>query len=400
MSSIEKLIVEYCPEGVNFKTLSDLFEIRNGYTPSKANSTNWTDGTIPWFRMEDIRENGHILDDAKQHIPVSALKGGRLFPANTIIIATSATIGEHALITVPFMSNQRFTAMWPKPEYISKFDTKFIFYYCYLLDEWCRNNITKSSFAAVDMTGFKRFKFPVLPLIVQQEIASTLDKFASLEAELEAELEARQKQYEFYRNQLLSFDNLGGVRWTTLGEVAMYSKSRIKATKLHQDNYVGVDNMIQNRQGKTFSSHVPTIGNLTQFDTGDVLIGNIRPYLKKVWHADKTGGTNGDVLVMKLKSKEVTPRYLYQVLSADKFFEYEMQHAKGAKMPRGDKASILQYPVPIPPIDAQERIVGILDKFDSFVHDISEGLPAEITARRKQYEHYRSKLLSFQELPA
>lgn len=180
----------------------------------------------------------------------------------------------------------------------------------------------------------------------------------------------------------------------------MYSKARIEAEHLNDDNYVGVDNILQNRQGKTASSHVPSSGNLTRFDRGDVLLGNIRPYLKKIWHADKTGGTNGDVLVIKLTDDSVTPRYLYQVLSDDRFFDSEMKYAKGAKMPRGDKNSIMKYPVPVPSIPKQNHIVSVLDKFDALVHDITEGLPAEITARRKQYEHYRNKLLSFTELPA
>lgn len=201
MSRIDGLIRSLCPNGVEFEVLDELFTTRNGYTPSKSNAANWTDGTIPWFRMEDIRENGQILGDSIQHIPESAVKGGRLFPANSIIVATSATIGEHALITVPHLSNQRFTSLSLKPKHSNRFDIKFIFYYCYVLDEWCKNNTTTSSFASVDMTGFKKFRFPVPPKEVQQEIVKILDTFT----ELEAELEARRKQYTFYRDQLLTF---------------------------------------------------------------------------------------------------------------------------------------------------------------------------------------------------
>ena len=160
--------------------------------------------------MEDLRENGRLLNDAIQHIPESALKGGRLFPANSIIVATSATIGEHALITVPSMANQRFTALWLKPQFASLFDMKFVFYYCFVLDEWCRNNTTTSSFSSVDMSGFKQFKFPIPPLEVQQEVVRILDKFNALVNDLSiglpAELAARRKQYEYYRDRLLIFE--------------------------------------------------------------------------------------------------------------------------------------------------------------------------------------------------
>lgn len=159
-----------------------------------------------------------------------------------------------------------------------------------------------------------------------------------------------------------------------------------------------MDNLLQNKQGKTFSSYVPSTGNMTRFETGDILIGNIRPYLKKIWCATYSGGTNGDVLVVRIQKEnknELNSKFLYYLLSSDLFFEYNMQFAKGAKMPRGDKSSIMKYKIPIPPIAEQERITGILDKFDSLVNDISIGLPAEIDGRRKQYNYYRGKLLDF-----
>lgn len=148
---------------VEWKAVEEIFDLRNGYTPSKSISEYWKDGTIPWFRMEDIRANGQILNNALQKVAKSALKGGKLFPANSIIVATSATIGEHALITVPYLSNQRFTNLILKTEYSDRFEIRFLFYYCFLLDDWCKNNTTMSSFASVDMNGFKKSKSPFRP---------------------------------------------------------------------------------------------------------------------------------------------------------------------------------------------------------------------------------------------
>ncbi|MBS0483113.1 MAG: restriction endonuclease subunit S [Proteobacteria bacterium] len=201
MSRIDALLTKLCPDGVEFRTLKEIFVTKNGYTPSTTNKDYWTDGTVPWFRMEDIRENGRILGDSIQKITKEAVKGGRYFPANSIIIATSATIGEHALITVPHLSNQRFTSLALKSEFASRIDMKFAFYYCFLLDDWCRKNTTTSSFASVDMSGFKEFRFPIPPLEIQQEIVAILDRFTKLEAELEA----RRRQYQHYRDTLLSF---------------------------------------------------------------------------------------------------------------------------------------------------------------------------------------------------
>ncbi len=190
------------------------------------------------------------------------------------------------------------------------------------------------------------------------------------------------------------------VKWKPLADIAQYSKTRISSEQLDKSNYVGVDNLLQNRAGRVDSSYVPTSGNLTEYRDGDILIGNIRPYLKKIWLADRTGGTNGDVLVIHLTDDVVNPRYLYQVLTDEKFFEYNIQHSKGAKMPRGSKPQILQYPVPIPcPEDPkkslviQAEIVRILDAFT----ELTAELTAELKARKKQYNHYRDQLLSFED---
>lgn len=235
---------------------------------------------------------------------------------------------------------------------------------------------------------------PKKSLEIQTEIVRILDAFTAMTAELTAELNLRQQQYNYYRDQLLSFEE-GEVEWKTLGEIAEYSKKRVSFKVLDESNYVGVNNLLQNRAGKTESDHVPTEGNSTGYSYNDILIGNIRPYLKKIWHADRDGGTNGDVLVVHLTDSAVIPRYLYQVLADDKFFEYNMQHAKGAKMPRGSKPRILEYLVPVPSKEEQARIVAILDKFDTLTTSLTEGLPREIELRQQQYEYYRDLLLSF-----
>jgi type I restriction enzyme S subunit len=156
--------------------------------------------------------------------------------------------------------------------------------------------------------------------------------------------------------------------------------------------------MLQNKQGITNSNYVPEKGKLCKFEKGDILIGNIRPYLKKIWKADRIGGTNGDVLVVRINENyknELIADFLYYLLASDDFFNYDTQYSKGTKMPRGDKSAVMKYKIPIPPLAEQSRIVAILDKFDALVNDISAGLPAEIKMRRAQYEYYRNKLLTF-----
>ncbi len=209
---LKTLLHTLAPKGVGFKTLEEVFEIKNGYTPSKNNPEFWEKGTIPWFRMEDIRENGRILKDSIQHITPKALKGKKLFPKNSIIISTTATIGEHALLIVDSLANQQFTFLSKKANCDLALDMKFFFYQCFLLGEWCKKNTNVSGFASVDMTAFKKYKFPIPPLEIQQEIVTILDQFSLLTTDLlagiPAEIEARKKQYEYYREKLLAFKPL------------------------------------------------------------------------------------------------------------------------------------------------------------------------------------------------
>ncbi len=192
-------------EGVEMKTLKDVFDTRNGYTPSTSNNQFWDDGIIPWFKMEDIRDNGRILNDSNLHITTSAIKGKGLFKANSIILATSATIGEHALITVEHLSNQRFTNFYPKECYLNIINMKFVYYYMYRIDEWCKQHINQGGFASVDMGGLYNLEIPIPSFQEQQRIVSILDTFEASIQNLEAQLSQREKQYEYYRNKLLTF---------------------------------------------------------------------------------------------------------------------------------------------------------------------------------------------------
>ena len=181
-----------------------------------------------------------------------------------------------------------------------------------------------------------------------------------------------------------------GVQVFRLEEIAHYAKTRIDCKTINEDNYVGVENLLQNKAGKTKATSVPTTGMVIAYQKNDILIGNIRPYLRKVWLADCEGGTNGDVLTVQIKDTEkVLPQFLYYVLSSEKFFLYDIQNSKGAKMPRGSKDAVMKFEIPLPPIEVQREIVRILDNFTNLTAELT----AELTARKTQYAYYRDKLL-------
>ena len=187
-----------------------------------------------------------------------------------------------------------------------------------------------------------------------------------------------------------------GVEYRILDEVTHYSKLRISATEVDTNTYVGVENLLQNKQGKTISNNVPTTGKVIRFEEGDILIGNIRPYLKKIWLSNCVGGTNGDVLVIQINNRNIlNSKFLYYVLSSDRFFLYDVKNSKGAKMPRGNKQAVMKFVIPVPPLEVQREIVCMLDRYTMLTNELTAKLTAELTARQKQYEYYRDKLLSF-----
>ena len=402
MTKIEEMLAELCPNGVEWKELGEVFDIKNGYTPAKSNKEYWLNGTVPWFRMEDIRTNGRILDKSIQYVSQTAAKGGELFKANSIIIATSATIGEHALITVPFLSNQRFTVLTIKENLEYKIDIKFIYHYCFLLDEWCKNNTSISSFASVDMTGFRKYKIPIPPLKIQQEIVKILDKFTEYVTELTAELTDRQKQYSFYREKLLSFeDEVYQVEWKTLKDVAKVITSGGTPSR-GKGSYYGGSIPWLRTQEVDFRDIYSTELTITEeglanssakwIAANSVIVAMYGARAGKVGIAKIPLTTNQACCNIEVNEEMVNYRYVYHWLS----YHYKTLKGMGQGSQSNINAGMIKsFKIPIPSLTIQERIVHVLDNFDTVCNDLKIGLPKEIELRQKQYEYFRDKLLTF-----
>lgn len=409
LSYLEKLLdgveVEWLP-------LSKVFNLRNGYTPSKTKKEFWANGDIPWFRMDDIRENGRILGNSLQKISSCAVKGGKLFPENSILISTSATIGEHALITVPHLANQRFTCLALKESYADCFDIKFLFYYCFSLAEWCQKNTTMSSFASVDMDGFKKFLIPrpcpnnpEKSLAIQSEIVRILDKFTELTAELTAELNMRKKQYNYYRDQLLSFDT-EDVPHLPMGQkdIGEFIRGGTFQKKDFMDAGVGCIHYGQiytyygtyTKKTKTYIS-AALAKKCKKAQKGNLIIAttseNDEDVCKAVaWLGSEDIAVSSDACIYK---HNLNPKYVSYYFQTEQFQNQKRQYITGAKVRRVNADNLSKILIPVPSMEVQERIVSILDKFDTLTYSITEGLPREIELRQKQYEYYRNLLFSF-----
>lgn len=150
---------------------------------------------------------------------------------------------------------------------------------------------------------------------------------------------------------------------SNLNDIAYFVNEKINIEELNDLNYISTENMLPDRGGITKSSGLPNANYTQGFSEGDILLSNIRPYFKKIWYATFNGGCSNDVLVLRAKSN-VCSKFLYYVLSDDKFFEYDTVTSKGTKMPRGDKVAIMKYSVPKYDLTTQEKIAHVLSSLD------------------------------------
>lgn len=402
---------------VEWKTLEEAAKFNYGYTDKAKDA-----GDIRFIRITDIDENGYLKSNDKKYISLTEESRNYLVRYGDLLMArTGATYGKTLFIDTDEAS--AYASFLIKITPSEKLNSRYYWHFSKSTLYWkqANNLVSKAGQPQFNANSLKNIIIPVPSLEIQSRIVQVLDNFDTvcndLNIGLPKEIELRQKQYEYFRDKLLTFvaegeytdstvqyrqDIIRLLNWVfgpirvELGAVAEYSQNRISVTELTPETYVGVDNLLQDRKGKTVATFLPNQGSVTTYNQGDILIGNIRPYLKKIWFSNQVGGTSGDVLTIQ---NSITPfmenKYLYYILSDDRFFNYNVQYSKGSKMPRGDKQAIMQYKFILPSLTEQERIVSILDNFNTLTNSLSEGLPKEIELRQKQYEYWREQLLNF-----
>lgn len=187
-------------EEVEWKALEEIFDTRTGYTPSKKIKSYWENGTVDWFTVEDINQKGRDLETANVKISEDGVKG-ELFKGNSIVLSTIASVGEFAIIKTVFTL---------KKEFSNFLNIEFAKYYFSQISEYCLKNVRKANIPTVDKSKLLKLKFPIPSLKTQLKIVNILDKFDALVNDirqgLPKEIELRQKQYEYYREKLLTFE--------------------------------------------------------------------------------------------------------------------------------------------------------------------------------------------------
>lgn len=392
MKNLETLIQELCPNGVEFVKLGDVLDYEQ---PTKY-----------IVKCKDYQNEGMpVLTAGQTFILGYTDETNGIFEAskeNPVIIFDDFTTSFH---WVDFNFKVKSSAM-KMLRVLSEREVSFRFVYyamkCikYQTLEHSRQWISK----------YSQIEIPLPPIEVQTEIVRILDKFTSLEAELEAELKAeldcRKRQYEYYRDKLLSFENVGGqeVEWKKMSEVGTFIRGNGLQKKDFTESGVGCIHYGQiYTKFNTFTDKTLTYCSenvarkLTPVHPGDLIIActseNVEDVCKIVaWLGKEDIVTGGHACVF---SHHENPKYIAYLLQTENFFQQKKKYARGVKVIDIKVADLQKITLPIPSLEEQHRIVSILDRFESLTTSLQSGLPAEIAARRQQYEHYRDKLLTF-----
>ena len=210
---------------------------------------------------------------------------------------------------------------------------------------------------SLDIIG--NIKIPVPPIDVQKQIVEEIAKVDTSVSDAMLRIDKCESDIE----SLLSSLNFAG---STLNTIAPFATKSIKYSDIESETYITTDNMLQDKLGILPFEGVANISSITEYKPEDILISNIRPYLKKIWFADKDGGCSKDVLVLRsADTNKYLPKYIFYMLLRDAFFDYVMEGKKGIKMPRGNKDDIMKYKIPMPNIDEQKRIVAQIEVLES-----------------------------------
>lgn len=402
MSKLQELIQRLCPDGVEYKKLGEVCEVV--IAPKKLNKKDYQDtGLYP------------IIDQGKSMIVGYTDNEEVLLPAKEYVL-----FGDHTR-NIKYYDGA-FAQGADGLKILTSKDivlARFLYYsmQCLVIEDRGYNR---------HWTVVSPLLIPIPPLEVQEEIVRILDRFS----DYAAELQARKEQYEYYRNLLLiigpagcageaddeqegSVTTRGGhsypIQWKKMGEVGTFIRGNGLQKKDFTESGVGCIHygQIYTYYG-TFATETKSFVSeefakkLRKAQTGDLVIAttseNVEDVGKAVvWLGKDEIAISGDAYVYKHNQN---PRYIAYLLQTDRFLAFKRMNVSGTKVTRISGDSLAKYPIPIPPLELQEKIVTILDRFETLVNDLSEGLPAEIAAVKEQYEYYRNRLLTFKEKTA
>lgn len=399
MSRINDMLADMCPNGVKYVAIKDYFTRLKGtpITAGKMKEIDSPDGEIRIFAGGKTVINAHEKDIPNANIT--------RVPA---VLVQSRGVIDFIYYEKPFTFKNEMWAYTAE----NKITVKYLYYFLQNNTQHFRDSASgMGSLPQISLHVTEDFKIPVPPLEVQAEIVKILDEYSTsvtaLQQELEKELTARKKQYEYYRDFLLGFCVHGGgtseCEWRTLESFADVRDGTHDSPKPSDYGYPLVTS--KNISGGNLDltscylineNDYNSINQRSKVDITDVLVSMIGTIGETIIVTSETNYAIKNIGLVKTGNL-LTSKYIKYYISSSYGQRYIQENIKGTAPRYLSLTALRKFSIPVPPIEEQERIVSILDRFDKLCNDISEGLPAEIEARRKQYEYYRDKLLSFEE---
>ena len=359
MSRLDELIAKFCPNGVKYRELKDILIIKNG-----KDYKNLTEGKYP------VYGSGGIMTYVSSYV----------YDKPSVLIPRKGSIDKLYYVEEPFWNvDTIFYTEIDEEKVIPRY-----VYFC-LQKEHLEQYNTAGGVPSLTQKVLNRVKLPVPPLEVQREIVHILDSFTLLTAELTAELTARKKQYEFYRNKLLTFDN--NVKIVPLADIADIGTGSSNTNE-------GVE---EGKYPFYVRSQEPLRKNEYEYDETAIITAGDGVGVGKIFHyVEGKYALHQRAYRIHINTPDVLPRYYFHYMRSA-FLPYIQKTMFQGSVASIRRPMLNQFPVPVPALDVQKRLVNVLDNFESICTDLNIGLPAEIEARQKQYEYYRDLLLTFAE---
>lgn len=388
---IDRLVAELCPDGVEYRPLGDVVEYARKREKDGV-------GVHLYVGVENLKS------DFLGCSPVSGSKGGIIFQKDDILLGNIRPyLKKMWLSNTEGVSSPDVLVLRIQENEEGNILAKYL-YYILSLSKFVIYNISHSRGGKMprgNKVKILEFEVPVPPMEIQEAIVEILDKFMNLEAELEAELEARILQYEYYRDSL--FEALDCPR-VSLGDLGTFVRGNGLQKKDLQEsgNPVIHYGQVFTRYGlyedKTLSYANDEVYNkLRKAEKGNLVIATTSENDEDVckalaWLGETPVGISGDAYIYR---HEMSPKYVSYFFTTHDFQRQKLRHITGTKVRRVSGKNLETIEIPLPSLEEQQRIVDILDRFDALTTSLFEGLPAELAARRSQYEYYRDQLLSF-----
>lgn len=392
MNKLEELIKEFCPNGVEYKPLEECCSILDNKRKPVTKSVREY-GEYPYYGANGIQD--YVSDYIFDGVFVLVGEDGSVLTSNGTPVVNWAEgkiwVNNHAHI-------------------IAEKEGILLRYLYHYLQTISIVSLVHGNIPKLTGSDFKSLQIPLPALPVQREIVRILDSFTLYSAELTAELTARRKQYEFYRDKLLTFDEIYDTKYLPLNDVIYSLNTGLNPRQFFTLNtedaknyYVTIREIHNNKiifnekTDKINDNALRLCNNRSHLEVGDVLFSGTGTIGETALVEEEPYNWNikEGVYAIKPKKNIILSKFLMYVFGATSIRMAYMKKAEGGTVKSVSMGEMRKLLIPIPPMEVQERIVKVLDNFDAICSDLGIGLPAEIEKRQKQYEYYRDKLLSF-----